>query len=147
MKIVDANVLLYAVNKDSEHHEDSRAWLDSALSGAERVGFTWVALLALVRIATHPRIFPRPLTPAEAMARVTAWLASPHAVVVAPASGHDRALATLLENVGVGGNMVNDAHLAVVALEQRCAIVTYDRDFQRFDGVLALTTGEILRAE
>lgn len=30
--------------------------------------------------------------------------------------------------------VVNDAHLAAMALEQRCEIVTYDRDFERFDG-------------
>lgn len=39
MKLVDANVLLYAVNVDSERHELSRRWLDTALSGAETVGF------------------------------------------------------------------------------------------------------------
>lgn len=143
MKIVDANVLLYAINEDSEHHRAAREWLDHALSGGERVAFTWVALLALVRVATHPRIFPRPLTPKEAMARVTAWLASPHAVVVAPAPDHDRVLTTLLGSTGVGGNVVNDAHLAAMALEQRCEIVTYDRDFQRFDGVVSVTPEDL----
>ncbi|WP_414601656.1 hypothetical protein [Mycobacterium tuberculosis] len=42
MKIVDANVLLYAVNTTSEHHKPSLRWLDGALSGADRVGFAWV---------------------------------------------------------------------------------------------------------
>ncbi|MGM0818746.1 MAG: type II toxin-antitoxin system VapC family toxin, partial [Actinomycetota bacterium] len=32
MKLVDANVLLYAVNTDAERHEPSRRWLDGALS-------------------------------------------------------------------------------------------------------------------
>lgn len=49
MKIVDANVLLYAVNTASEHHKPSLRWLDGALSGADRVGFAWVPLLAFVR--------------------------------------------------------------------------------------------------
>ncbi|MEP6816977.1 MAG: hypothetical protein ABI873_15660 [Marmoricola sp.] len=39
MKLVDANVLLYAVNEDSDHHKASRAWLDAALSGGATVGF------------------------------------------------------------------------------------------------------------
>lgn len=78
------------------------------------------------------------------MARVTAWLTSPYAVVVAPAPGHDRTLTTFLANAGVGGNVVNDAQLAAVALEQRCEIVTYDRDFQRFDGVLSVTPRDLL---
>lgn len=37
MKLVDANVLLYALNRDAAAHEPSRRWLDGALSGAETV--------------------------------------------------------------------------------------------------------------
>ena len=28
MKLVDANVLIYAVNEDAPHHAKSREWLD-----------------------------------------------------------------------------------------------------------------------
>ena len=58
MKLVDANVLLYAVNEDADHHEESRAWLDGALSGAETVAFSWIVLLASVRLATKVGLFP-----------------------------------------------------------------------------------------
>ena len=43
MQIVDANVLLYAVNRDAPHHEGARQWLDRALAGSQTVGFAWVA--------------------------------------------------------------------------------------------------------
>ena len=56
--VVDANVLLYAVDTESGHHEASRAWLDTSLAGAEGVGLAWIALLAFVRIGTNPTIFP-----------------------------------------------------------------------------------------
>ena len=36
VKLVDANVLLYAVNSDARHHDSARSWLDDALSGAAR---------------------------------------------------------------------------------------------------------------
>ena len=58
MKIVDANVLLYAVNSASEHHTSSRRWLDAALSGADTVGLDWVPLLAFVRLTTKVGLFP-----------------------------------------------------------------------------------------
>ncbi|NMD45782.1 MAG: type II toxin-antitoxin system VapC family toxin, partial [Propionibacterium sp.] len=32
-------------------------------------------------------------------------------------------------------NLVNDAHLAALALEHRAEIVSYDNDFARFEGV------------
>lgn len=55
MILVDANVLLYAVNEQAEHHERSRRWLDSALSGQETVGFAWIAILAFVRLKDQAR--------------------------------------------------------------------------------------------
>ena len=79
MKLVDANVLLYAVNSDAPHHEASRAWLDRSLSGDATVAFSWLALLAFVRLSTKPGLFPAPLTTDEAFDRVDAWLAAPAA--------------------------------------------------------------------
>lgn len=136
MKIVDANVLLYAVNSASEHHRASRRWLDGALSGADSVGFAWVPLLAFVRLTTKVGLFPSPLHPAEAIQQVTDWLAAPGAVVVGPTARHVDVLASLLARVGTGGNLVNDGHLAALAVEHRASIVSYDGDFGRFDGVV-----------
>lgn len=135
MKLVDANVLLYAVNADAERHEASRRWLDDALSGGATVGFSWVALLAFVRLATKEGLFPRPLAPDAAMDRVDAWLAAGPAVVVEPTIDHARIVRRLLREVGVGGNLVNDAHLAALAIEHRADVVSFDNDFSRFPGV------------
>jgi predicted nucleic acid-binding protein len=41
----------------------------------------------------------------------------------------------MLALVGTGGNLVNDAHLAALAVEHRAGIVSYDSDFGRFDKV------------
>ena len=48
-------------------------------------------------------------------------------------------LRRLLDAVGVGGNLVNDAHLAALSLEHRGTVVSYDNDFSRFPGVSWLT--------
>lgn len=135
MKLVDANLLLYAVNRDASAHEPSRRWLDDALSGADTVAFSWVALLAFVRLATKVALFPSPLTVDEAMDRVDAWLSAPTAVVVEPTVRHAAIVRDLLGSIGVGGNLVNDAHLAALAIEHRCGIVSFDNDFGRFPGV------------
>lgn len=144
MRLVDANVLLYATNRDADHHEESRAWLDGALSGGETVAFSWIVLLAYVRLATKVGLFPRPLSVAEAMARVDAWSAAGPAVVVDPTPDHARVLARLLADVGAGGNLVNDAHLAALAVEHRGVVISYDNDFGRFPGVTWLTPGEAI---
>ena len=135
MKLVDANVLLYAVNEADPKHGRSRAWLDGALSGRETVGFAWIAVLAFVRLSTRVGLFPRPLPVDEAMSRVRAWLAQPAAIVVEPTPRHLDVLAGLLADVGTGANLVSDAHLAVLALEHDATVVTFDPDFARFVGV------------
>lgn len=132
MKIVDANVLLYAVNTAAEHHEASRRWLDRALSGADTVGFAWVPLLAFVRLSTNEGLFPRPLRPADAMVRVADWTSASSAVVVNPTARHTDILTEMLSRTGAGGNLTNDAHLAALAVEHRGGIVSYDADFARF---------------
>lgn len=135
MKVVDANVLLYAVNQDSKRHAEARSWLDTALSGSDTVGFCWQVLLAFTRIATLPGVFPSPLTHEQALDVVDSLLASPAAVLLEPGVGHTRSLRQLLADAGGAGNLVNDAHIAALAIENRATVVTYDNDFDRFDGV------------
>lgn len=135
MKLVDANVLLYAVNADAPHHAASRGWLNAALAGADRVGLAWLPLLAFVRLATKIEVFPQAMSSETAMAQVTSWLAAPGAVLVQPTARHPDLLTAILLDSGTGGNVVNDAHLAALALEHRAEIVTYDTDFSRFRGI------------
>jgi toxin-antitoxin system PIN domain toxin len=142
MKVVDANVLLYAVNPDSARHEEARRWMEGALNGEEAVGFSWVVLLAFVRLSTRGGLFSRPLDVAEAIGLTDEWLAQPPAVIAEPTVRHSAVLRGLLESTGSGGNLVNDAHLAAVALEHGAEIVSYDTDFDRFDGVRCRTPAD-----
>jgi len=135
MNLVDANVLLYAVNEADPRHDVSRSWLDAALSGQETIGFSWVAVLAFVRLVTKVGVFPNPLGVGAALDRVGAWIAAPPVVITHPTHRHLDVLAGLLAEVGTGGNLTSDAHLAALALEHNATVVTYDRDFGRFPGV------------
>jgi uncharacterized protein len=135
MKVVDANVLLYAVNSDSEQHTAARTWLDAALAGHETVGFAWAVVLAFIRLSTHPAVFPRPLSPEDAVSTLEAWLAQPAAVVVDPTARHLGVVAGLLAEAGTAGNLVADAHLAATALEHAAELVSFDADFGRFAGL------------
>ena len=135
MVVLDANVLLYAIDDASLHHEQALSWLDASLAGTEAVAFAWVALLAFIRIATGAVVFPRPLSIDEATEQVDAWLAAPAAVVVQPTPRHATLLRGLLRDTGTAGNLTTDAHLAALALENGADVVSYDRDFARFPGI------------
>jgi uncharacterized protein len=133
--IVDANLLLYAYDPDSPHHDASRRWLEEALSGAGLVRFTWMGLWAFLRIATNPRVFVRPLSAVEAHMAVASWLDQPNAGIVEPGDRHLEILGTLLRDSQSTGPLVMDAALAAVAIEHGATLCSTDRDFARFDGL------------
>ncbi len=135
MLLVDANVLLYAVDARAREHAVARAWLGLALGGREAVAFAWTVVLAFLRLSTHPAVFPRPLSPTQATDVLERWLQSPPAVTLEPTRQHLSLMRGLLERAGTAGNLVGDAHLAALALEHGATIVSFDRDFARFEGV------------
>lgn len=132
MKIVDANVLLNAVNEAAPAHGVAKEWLLSAIEGDEPIGFSWLVLLGFLRLSTQPFAFPAPLGVMDAWALVEGWLAQPPAAVLHPTDRHGLVLSGMLETVGTGGNLVNDAHLAALSLEHGGEVVTFDTDFARF---------------
>lgn len=138
MTIVDANDLLYAVNTAAPQHRAAKTWLDRALSRDERVGLPWLSLLAFVRIATHAAVFPTPLTTEQALAVVGAWCARPNVVHPEPSRGFVGVLARTLASGGAVGSLANDAYFAALAVETGGTVVTFDRDFSRFEGVATL---------
>jgi len=140
--IVDANVLLYAYNVASEHHLRCREWLEATLNGAEPVGLPWQTVLAFIRIATHPRVFQRPLPMQEAIAIVDEWFACPQVMIVEPADGYWLLMKRQLVDAQVSGALVTDAALAALALEQGAKLCTTDRDFARFRGLRLLSPSD-----
>jgi hypothetical protein len=135
MILVDANVLLYAHDTRSPHHEPARAWLEAALCSGRAVRFALVSLLAFVRITSDRRVFERPLEPAEACTLVHSWLALPTVRVLEPGPRHWQVLAEMAAEGQATGPMVMDAHLAALAMEHGATVATTDRDFTRFEGL------------
>lgn len=135
MKIVDLNVLLYAVNSDAAPHRRVRAWWDAAVNDEETIGLPWVVLLGFLRLTTNPRIFPRPLAMDAAAEKVDTWLAQDNIRIVLEKDGHWESLKTLLRQSGTAGNLTTDAHLAALALTHDAVLVSCDTDFTRFNGL------------
>jgi toxin-antitoxin system PIN domain toxin len=133
--LVDANILIYAIDADSPHHRSARRWLEEALSGTTPIGFAWIVVLAFLRLTTRSGILSKPLKAERAMAFVDEWLAQPYVRAVSPGEGHWAILRKLLSDSGAAGNLTSDAHLAAIALELGASICSTDADFGRFPGV------------
>jgi toxin-antitoxin system PIN domain toxin len=133
--LVDVNVLVYACRRDAARHREYNTWLADALGGAEAVGIAPESLAAVVRITTHPRVWKSPLTIEQAFTFVDAVRSAPMAVPVLPGADHWRLFTALCTESDARGNLVSDAWMAALAIEQGCTLVTTDRDLVRFRGV------------
>ncbi|MBX9944262.1 MAG: PIN domain-containing protein [Reyranella sp.] len=134
MILVDANILIYATNRQSAAHAEARAWLEERLNDSGRVGLPWMCLLAFLRLATNPRVMTRPASMVAARAQVRAWLDCDQVWVPAPGERHVEILDDLLALPGIHGNLVMDAHLAALAIEHGLQVCSTDSDFARFPG-------------
>jgi uncharacterized protein len=130
--VVDLNLLLSAVNRDSTHHRAAKAWLEDVLSGDETVGFAWVVLLGFIRLTTNRQVFSSPLSVEEALAVVDSWMDQPNAHFLAAGEQHWSILRELLSSAGASANLTTDAHLATLAIEHGAELCSTDGDFARF---------------
>lgn len=133
--IVDANLLLYAVDESSPHNAAAASWLEEVLFGDRRVGLPWQTIGAFLRIVTHPRVTENPLSGSEAWRYVADWLAIPVVWIPSANEGTARVYARLCEEVGITGNLVPDAQLAAIAIEHGVELASVDTDFARFPGL------------
>jgi uncharacterized protein len=133
--LVDANILLYAVDEASPFHQRASTWLTAKLNGPRRVGFPWQSLVGFIRISTHERASAHPLSPAQAVGFVADWLQPEISWIPREGSGHAGVLADLITRYQLQGNIVSDAHLAALAIEHGLVVCSNDSDFARFSEV------------
>ena len=130
--LVDANLLLFAVDATARTHDRAARWLTDQLNGSRRVGMPWESLSAFLRISTHPRASGRPLSSEDAWRFVQEWLDAPTVWTPLPTEQHARVLGGLVRKYQLAGNLIPDAHLAAIAIEHGLQLYSADTDFARF---------------
>jgi toxin-antitoxin system PIN domain toxin len=135
MLIPDVNILVYAYDADSPRYARAREWWETTLQQARVIGLPWTTAVGFIRITTQRGISARPMTVQEAVETVRAWLDHPRVRIVTPGERHAEILFDLLLELGVGGNITYDAHLAALAIEYQAELVSTDTDFARFPGL------------
>lgn len=135
MKLVDVNVLLYAVNPDSDPNGTVRRWWERALTADESIGLPWMVLAGFLRISTNPRVYPQPATVDEALGEIDRWLTIDVVTTIAEKPDHWRVFRDIVSETGTAGNLTTDAHLAALAITHDATLVSCDTDFARFSGL------------
>ena len=135
MKLLDANILLYAYDSSSAHHDACRRWLEGALNDDEPVGLAWQTSLAFIRISTNPRAVRSPIKTEDACGIIGTLLERPTVLVVEPGDQFWSTFQQIARAARISGPRVTDAVLAAMAVEQGATLCSTDRDFRRFEGL------------
>ena len=134
MFLVDTNILIYAVDSRCQEHDRCRQLLDGWRINSLPWYTTWGILYEFLRVSTHPRVFQRPLSVDQAWRFVEILLTSPSLRILTERTSHaEVATQTFQEIQGLRGNLLHDAHTAILMREHGIRqIYTRDTDFHRF---------------
>ena len=135
MIVPDINLLVYAYNEGAPQHNTARRWWEGAVNGGESIGIPWIVSIGFIRLVTSSRVLTLPLSLSQATAYVQEWFEYTHITPLNPGTDHLNILQRNLDVVGIGTNLVSDAHIAALAMEYNAEVFSNDSDFTRFPGL------------
>lgn len=132
MILLDTSVVVSRYREDHPHHGDVAPWLERTIAGDEQFAVPDVVWASFVRIVTNRRIFPIPSPTDDAFVFVRTLRSYPNHVAITPSDNHIAIFEDLCRRFDVAGDLVPDAYLASIAIDQGCSLASLDRDFARF---------------
>lgn len=133
MDIPDINVWLALVDENHLHHA---AALDYWNQGrADQMGFCRITMLGFMRLCTQPRVLSRTLTNPEAWDIYQRYLTTSRLVFLPEPANLESHLLALTRDNRLPNRYWTDAYLAAFALATQARLVSFDRDFTRFEGL------------
>ncbi len=131
---LDANILLYASNEQSEFHRKAIRFLSDRLADSEPLYLCWPTVFAYLRIATHGSIFSTPLSPKEATRNIENFIEAPQVRFISEGDMFWENYLYACESFTVRGNLVPDTHIAALLREHGIRrLYTRDKDFLKFE--------------
>lgn len=133
--ILDTNVLIYAINSDSVHHDKTRKALDSLQNKHFRFCVTEQIIRETLVVATQSRFLSHPLNPLEAKKLATQLL---YKFVFLPSNNYSRlCLLELISQYKITGRLIHDANIIAVMQSHGVKhLFTYNiKDFSHFRGI------------
>jgi toxin-antitoxin system PIN domain toxin len=138
MNVLDVNVLMALYRPSHVHHGAATRWFDESLTKGEPFTVPDVVWAGFLRLVSNRRVMPAPATFAEAWDFVTAVREQGTYLQFAPSPRTLTEFAHLGMNTNASANLVTDAYIAACAATLGGTVVTFDRDFRKFDGVRIL---------
>jgi toxin-antitoxin system PIN domain toxin len=129
----DVNVLLAGFRTDHDHHRPARAFLEENRN-RDILGLSDYVMASVVRLATSARVFVRPDDAATVVDYLDVLLETP-GQLVRPGANHWGRFAGLCRDLRLRANLIPDAYLAALALDENAELITFDRGFARYPGL------------
>jgi predicted nucleic acid-binding protein len=139
--VVDANILVYAVNSVAPQHAASRALLEAALDPAVSLYVTSQILCEFYSLITNPKRTPRAWSSGDAVQLISELLTPPGLKVLpAPAQAVTRLLELLKRNAVTGSDVFDLQIVATMKANNIQRIYTFNAvDFQKFPELVVVT--------
>lgn len=138
--IVDANILIYALDADSPQHLACRTLLEAAQGDAPAALYVTLQILCeFYAIVTNARRVLKPRSSADAMAAISDMLSFLHVLPV-PVTAIDAVMALLRRRPVTAGDIFDLQIVATMKLNGISRIYTFNTDdFRHFQEIEALT--------
>jgi toxin-antitoxin system PIN domain toxin len=133
VQAIDTNVLVYSEIVSSVHHRAARRLLTELAEGPIAWAIPWPCVYEFLRVVTHTRVFAPPVPLELALHDLGQILAAPTLVLLSETERHAEVMMAVVNESGVTGNLLHDAHIAALCIEHGVSeLLTGDRDFSRF---------------
>lgn len=138
MNIPDVNVLVPLFRADHSFHASAKAWWAAATKRGEPFTIPDVVWMGFMRLVTDPRCFKEPDSLADAWAFRHAVSAQPLHLKYVPGPDTMANCQRASTAAKLSGSSLSDAYIAACAMDYGATIVTFDRDFRKFDDLRVL---------
>ena len=135
MLLLDVNVVFYAHRAEFPQHTVAKEWLQSTLASGEPFAAPGHVLASVMRMATNHRWMRPPSTVDQVLDFCGQITRAPGWLDLAPGRRHWEIFDRLSRDTNATGDLVPDAFLAALAIENDCELVSFDRGFRRFPGL------------
>ncbi|MCK6556908.1 PIN domain-containing protein [Candidatus Binatia bacterium] len=135
--VIDTNLFLYAANSDADEHRRARDFLARVGGSRDPWYVTDGILYEFLRVSTHPKVFPKPLTWREGIAFLQPLIDADNIHVINSGDPHWKLLSEVLAEIThPSGNLFFDVRTAVLMREHGVRrIYTTDTDFLQFSRI------------
>ncbi len=144
MYLLDANILIYAIRAESENHEFFNNWLTDFIESGNIVHISDSVISSVIRICTNRRVFKdgnlvKTEIVIDALEAITI---RPNCRVIHSNPSHLYRFLELCVDMKIVGDLVPDAYIAALAIDNNCTLVSTDKDFRRFKGLKVLNPAD-----